>query len=72
MQIKASRSWHYRFLSKLPDMFKVPQIRIIFLQYVEKKVLQLLLCSIVMQNIRVFYVGSIHVRCYLLSLVDNH
>ena len=31
----------------------------IFLQYVEKKVLQLLLCSIVIQNIEILYMGPV-------------
>ena len=39
---------------------------VIFLQYINKKVLQLLLCSIVMQNIEVFYRSPIMflVTCY--------
>ena len=42
---------------------------IIFLQYIfKKKVLQLLLCSIVIQNysIVIFLRGPTHVRCHLL------
>ena len=39
---------------------------VIFLQYLKKKVLQLLLCSIVMQNIQIFYGGPVMfvVRCF--------
>ena len=40
---------HYRFRWKWLDMFKVPKIFAIFLQSKEK-ILQLLLCSIVIQN----------------------
>ena len=40
---------------------------VIFLQYIKKKVPQQFLCSIVMQNIQIFYGGSSHVRCYLLD-----
>ena len=32
---------------------------VIFLHYVKKKVLQLLMCSIVMQNIQIFYGGPV-------------
>ena len=32
---------------------------VIFLQYINKKVLQLILCSIVMQNIQIFYGGPV-------------
>ena len=32
---------------------------VIFLQYLKKKVLQLLLCSIIMQNIQIFYGGPV-------------
>ena len=32
---------------------------VIFLQYIKEKVLQLLFCSIVMQNIQIFYGGSV-------------
>ena len=32
---------------------------VIFLQYVKKKLLQLLLCFIVMQNIQIFYGGPV-------------
>ena len=39
---------------------------VMFLQYREKKVSQLLLCSIMMQNIQIFYGGPV-MFCYLLS-----
>ena len=38
------------------------------LQYLKKKVSQLRLCSIVMQNIQIFFLGSSHVLCYLYIL----
>ena len=40
---------------------------VIFLQYIKKKVLQLLLCSIVMQNIQIVYGGpaTFIVTCFL-------
>ena len=38
---------------------------VIFLQCIKKEVSQLLLCSVVMQNIEIFYVGSCHVHCQL-------
>ena len=40
---------------------------VIFLQYLKKNMLQLLLCSIVMQNIQIFY----GVQSCLLLLVIN-
>ena len=39
---------------------------LIYLQYLKKKVPQLLLCSIVMQNIEIFYGDVSHVRWYLV------
>ena len=56
--IKVSTSWHYRFRSKWLDMFKVLKIDrklAIFLQFKEK-ILQLLLCSTVLQN---YWVGML-------------
>ena len=48
---------------------------VILLQYIKKKVLQLLLCFIVMQNIQIFYEGRVNVFCHLLAapylLEDN-
>ena len=40
---------------------------VMFFQYIKKKVLQLLLFSIVMQNISIFYWGCSHVHCYLFQ-----
>ena len=37
-----------------------------FFQHFRKKVLQLLLCFVLMQNIQIFCGGSSHVHCYLL------
>ena len=56
--IKVSTSWHYRFRSKWLDMSKVLKIDrklAIFLQFKEK-ILQLLLCSTVLQN---YWVGML-------------
>ena len=55
INIIVSKSWHYWFWWKWPDMSKVPKIGRIFLQYIKIKVLQLLLCSVVMQNIQILY-----------------
>ena len=42
---------------------------VIFLQHIKKKMLQLLLCSIVMQNIQIFYKGSVmFLTCSLIYL----
>ena len=51
------QNWHYRFLMKVATHVQSTQNRklVIFLQYIKKKVSQLLLCSIVMQNIQIFY-----------------
>ena len=56
INIKVSASWHYRFdgsgqyvQSTLNRKF------LILLQYIKKNVSQLLLCSIVMQNIQILY-----------------
>ena len=40
---------------------------VIFLQYVKKKMLQLFLCSTLMQNIQIFYLGPVMfvVTCFL-------
>ena len=40
---------------------------IIFLQYIKKKILKLFLCSIVMQNIQIFYKGPVMrvVTCFI-------
>ena len=40
---------------------------VMFFQYIKKKVLQLLLFSIVMQTISIFYWGCCHVHCYLFQ-----
>ena len=47
------------FLMKVARHVQLTQDRmlVIFLQYLKKKVSQLLLCSIVIQNIKVFYGG---------------
>ena len=46
---------------------------VIFLQYVKKKVLQMLLCSIVMQNIQIFYRGPVFlvVTCFKMNCKNN-
>ena len=43
---------------------------LMFLQYIKKKVPQLLLCSIVMQNIQIFYGGPVMfvVTCFFLII----
>ena len=66
MNIKVSTSWDY-FLMKVARYVQSTQNRklVIFLQ----RVLQLLLCSIVMQNIQIFYRGPVY--CLLL-LVSSH
>ena len=47
INIKVPKSWHYLFWLKLPDMSKLSKIgSLIFSQYVKKKGLQLLFCSI--------------------------
>ena len=56
INIKVSTSWHYRFWWKWLDISQVPKIGSWqFLQYFMKNVSQLLLFSIVMQNIQIFY-----------------
>ena len=46
---------------------------VLFLQYINKKVLQLILCSIVMQNIQIFYGGPAMfiVFCFRGVVVKN-
>ena len=46
---------------------------VMFLQYLKKKVSQLLLCSIVMQNIQIFYGGPVmfSVTCYHIIFHDT-
>ena len=46
---------------------------VIFLQYIKKKVPQLLFCSIVMQNIQIFGGGALmfDVTCFLLFSYKN-
>ena len=58
------------FLMKVATHVQSNQNRklVIFLQYLKKKVSQLLLCSIVMQNIQLFCRGLVMFRCYLFSL----
>ena len=76
INIKVSKSWHYWFWWKWPDMSKVPKIGRIFLQYIKIKVLQLLLCSVVMQNIQILYrgPGMFVFSCFFLkkSMPENH
>ena len=49
------------FLVEAPRHIQSTQNRklVMFLQYLKKKVSQLLLCSIVMQNIQIFYGGPV-------------
>ena len=44
---------------------------VMFLQYIKKKVPQLLLCSVVMQNIQIFYDGPVMfvVICFFLIIL---
>ena len=76
INIKVSKSWHDWFWWKWPDMSKVPKIGRIFLQYIKIKVLQLLLCSVVMQNIQILYrgPGMFVFSCFFLkkSMPENH
>ena len=59
INIKVSTSWQYRFWWKWPDMSKVPNRKVvIFLEYI-KKMSQLLLCFIVMQNIQISFGGPV-------------
>ena len=55
-------------------MSRVPKIRIIFfLEYfIRKKVLQLIFCSIVIQNIQMFYGGPVMfvVACFLMYISE--
>ena len=46
---------------------------VIFLQYVKSKLLQLLLCSIVMQSIQIVYKGRVMfvVTCFWMIVVKN-
>ena len=57
------------FLMKVARHAQTTQNRklIIFLQYIKKKLLKLLLCSIVMQNIQIFYGGPVMlvVTCFI-------
>ena len=41
----------------------------IFLQCIKKKVLQLFLCSIVIQKIWIFYMGPVMFACYLFLFI---
>ena len=63
MQVDKHQSFYKLALSFLIDVsghVQSTQNRklVIFLQYIKKKVLHLLLCSIVMQNIQIFYGGQ--------------
>ena len=46
---------------------------VIFFQYIKKKALQLLLCSIVIENIQIFYGGPVMfvVTCFQVVVVKN-
>ena len=63
MNIKVSTSWHYCFDGSGHLQSTQNSKLVIFLQ----RVLQLLLCSIVMQNIQIFYGGPAMfiVTCFL-------
>ena len=58
--IKVSTSWQYRFWWKWPRHVQSTQNRkvVIFLEYI-KKMSQLLLCFIVMQNIQISFGGPV-------------
>ena len=58
MQINAevSTSWYYPFRWKWPDMFKIPKIGSWeYFCNILRKMVATALCSIVMQNIQIFY-----------------
>ena len=69
----------HQSLYKLASLFLVELTRhvqstknrklVIFLQYLKKKMLQLLLCSILMQNIQIFFGGPVMfvVTCFFLK-----
>ena len=54
-----------------PVKLKNSLTNLMFLCNIFKKVLQLLLCSIVMQNIQIYYGGSVEfaVTCYMISFL---
>ena len=61
INIKVSTNSRYCFWWKWPDMSEAPKIGswYFFLQYLKKKCLQVLLYSIVMQKIHIFYGGRV-------------
>ena len=62
---------HQSFYKLVLSLFMENRKLVIFLQYIKKKMLQLLLCSIVMQNIQIFYKGSVmFLTCSLIYLSD--
>ena len=56
INVKVSTSWYYPFSWKWPDMFKIPKIG--SWQYfcnILRRIVANALCSIVIQNIQIFY-----------------
>ena len=69
LNIKVSTTWHYFILMEVARHNRSTQNwkLVIFLQYLKKKVSQLLFCSIVMQNIQIFYRSPVMFVVTLLS-----
>ena len=73
VNIKTSTSWHY-FFDGIRHVHSTQNRKLVkFLQYIKKKVMQLLFCSIVMQNIQILYGVSVMfiLTCFWVVVVKN-